>query len=968
LAVLTHELGVLYQADRSSTPAPLAPVTWQYTDYVHRQAAMVSSPEGEPLWTYWQRQLAGALPVLNLPTDRPRPPVQTYQGASHPFRLDKQLTGQLKAFAKAKGITLYMTLLAAFQVLLSRYTGQDQILVGSPTAGRNWAELSEIVGYFVNPVVLRADLSGDPSFEAFLGQVRQTVLDALEHQDYPFALLVERLQPVRDLSRSPLFQVMFALQTAPVVADEGLTAFALGEPGAQMHLGELLVESVALEQRVAQFDLSLVMAEEDGGLVASLEYNTDLFDAATMRRMAGHFQTLLGGILAHPEQRLSVLPLLTEAERHQLLVEWNSTQADYPRDVCIHQLFEAQAERTPDAVAAVFAEKRLTYGELNSRANQLAHHLRTLGVGPEIRVGICMERSLEMVVGLLGILKVGGAYVPLDPAYPKERLAFMLEDAQVPALLTQQRLVERLPEHGARIVSLDSGWEAIAQQSSENPVSGATADTLAYMIYTSGSTGKPKGVKIPHAGLVNLVTWHQRAYGVTPADRATQLAGPAFDASVWELWPYLTAGASIHIPDEEICASASHLSKWLAAEAISICFLPTPMVEGVLAEKGSRDLPLRALLTGGDKLQRGPRKPLPFSLVNHYGPTENTVVTTCAPVPTIQETATPPPIGHPIANTQIYLLDRHLQPVPIGVPGDLYVGGVGLARGYLNRADLTAAQFIPNAFSDTPGARLYKTGDLVRYLPDGNLEFLGRIDHQVKIRGFRVELGEIEAVLGQHPAVREVVVIAREDVAGDKRLVAYLVATQQPSPSQHELRNFLKEKLPDYMVPAAFMWLDALPLTPNGKVDRPALPTPDRAGSNVDGAFVGPRTPVEQALAGVWAELLGVERVSIHDNFFELGGHSLLATRLLSRLRDAFQVELPLRRLFADPTIAGLACAIEGSDIPLNRGGSGRVQASPRGDKSLDQLLTELEHLSDDEVLALLAPANPQRQSSDNRR
>jgi amino acid adenylation domain-containing protein len=570
-----------------------------------------------------------------------------------------------------------------------------------------------------------------------------------------------------------------------------------------------------------------------------------------------------------------------------------------------------------------------------------------------------MERSLEMVLGLLGILKSGGAYVPLDPAYPKERLAFMLEDAQVPVLLTQHWLVEGLPEHAAHMVCLDSEWETMAQQSDGNPVSGAMADNLAYMIYTSGSTGRPKGVMIPHSGLLNLAAWHQRVYGVTPADRATQLAAPAFDASVWELWPYLTAGASIQIPPEEVCASPSTLLQWLAVKAISLCFLPTPLAEAVIEEWGARDLALRALLTGGDTLHRGPRQALPYSLVNHYGPTENTVVTTCAPATTTHESPVPPPIGRPISNTQIYLLDRQMRPVPIGVPGEVCIGGAGLARGYLNQPELTAEKFIPHPFSATRGARLYGTGDLARYLPDGNLEFLGRIDQQVKIRGFRIELGEIEAVLRQHPAAREVVVIAREDVAGDKRLVAYLVATQLPPPSPHELRTFLQQKLPDYMVPSAFMVLDALPLTPHGKVDRRALPTPDRAGSTIDGSFVAPRTPAEEVLAGIWAQVLRVERVGIQDNFFELGGHSLLATQLLSRLRDAFQVELPLHRLFAAPTIAGLACAIEEHDSPRHQVGSDRVRSIPRGEKSLDHLLMELEQLSDAEVLALLDPATP---------
>jgi amino acid adenylation domain-containing protein len=605
----------------------------------------------------------------------------------------------------------------------------------------------------------------------------------------------------------------------------------------------------------------------------------------------------------------SNLPLLTPAERMTLLVEWNDTQASYHQDLCIHQLFEAQVERSPDAIAVVFKEKQLTYRELNARANCLAHYLRVVGVGPEVLVGICTQRSLEMVVGLLGILKSGGAYLPLDPGYPLERLAFMLEDAQVPVLLTTEHLVEGLPTTWTQVISLDSDWESIAQNSEQNPTQTTTSDNLAYVIYTSGSTGRPKGAEIQHRGLVNLVTWHQRLYNVTPQDRATQLAGPAFDASAWELWPYLTAGASIHILDEETRLSGSSLLEFLVESAITICFLPTPLAQAMLAEQWPQDLALRALLTGGDKLHRVSQKALPFCLVNHYGPTENTVVTTWALVAAGIETDAAPPIGRPIANTQIYLLDSDLQLVPIGVTGELHIGGDGLARGYLNRPELTSEKFIPNSFSDSPGDRLYKTGDLARYLPDGNIEFLGRIDHQVKIRGFRIELGEIETVLCQHPAVREAVVLAREDEPGDKRLVAYIVTGQKSTPKS-ELSRFLEEHLPDHMVPQAFVMLDTLPMTANGKVDRRALGAPDPARAELL-TYVAPRTPVESVLAEIWTQVLGVKQVGIHDNFFELGGHSITAGQLVSRLGESFCVELSLDSFFEVSTIAELAVVIE---------------------------------------------------------
>ncbi len=602
------------------------------------------------------------------------------------------------------------------------------------------------------------------------------------------------------------------------------------------------------------------------------------------------------------------LPLLTEAERLTLLVEWNDTQASYPKNLCIHQLFEAQVERSPEAIAVVCEEQQLTYRQLWARANQLAHYLRALGVGPEVVVAICTPRSVEMVVGLLGILKAGGAYLPLDPEYPVERLALMLEDAVVPVLLTLEHLVEGLPTTWAQVISLDSDWESIAQHSEANPPQSTTPDNLAYVIYTSGSTGRPKGVEIQHRGLVNLVNWHQRVYNVMPIDRATQLAAPAFDASVWELWPYLTLGASIHILRAQTrSVSPSKLWEWLAQSAITICFLPTPLAEAMLAIEWPQDLALRALLTGGDKLHRVPQKALPFCFVNHYGPSENTVVTTWAPVALGISTDAPPPIGRPIANTQIYLLDANLQLVPIGIPGELHIGGDSLARGYRNRPELTNEKFIPNPFSGSPGDRLYKTGDLARYLPDGNIEFLGRVDDQVKIRGFRIELGEIETVLGQHPLVRQAVVLAQEDEPGDKRLVAYIVTEQKSRPAPGELSRFLEGQLPDYMVPKAFVMLDALPMTVNGKVDRRALPSPKALHPELAAAYVTPQTEVEQNIAAVWQEVLNLEKLGIHDNFFDLGAHSIHMGQVNGKLRDLFNKDLSIIEMFKYPTINSLA-------------------------------------------------------------
>ncbi|MDT5270421.1 MAG: hypothetical protein QOH49_2607, partial [Acidobacteriota bacterium] len=908
LAVVMQELGILYEAEQTGTAAVLAPVALRYCDYARRQAETLASERGKLLQDYWREQLAGELPALNLPYDYSRPAMQTFRGASEELYLDGELSAALKALGRSNGATLYMTLLAAFQVLLHRYTGQEDLLVGTVTAGRGRAEWAGLVGYFVNPLTLRADLSTDESFESFLRQSRRTALSAFEHQDYPFAALVEDLQPERDLSRSPIFQVMFVLQRAHLLDKPGLASFALGRAGASVPMADLTVESVAPTQQVAQYDLVMMMAEDGEGLAASLQYNADLFRPETMARMLGHFRELLASIVREPARRVSTLNILPPAERRQLLSAWNETGSPGPQ-VCVHRMFEVQAEKTPDALAVVSGTERLTYRELNERADLLAAHLRGMGVGPEALVGVCLERSAKMALAVLAVLKAGGAYVPLDPSHPAERLRLTLEDSGARALLTRRGLAEMFEGLDAHAVCLDSDWETVSAAAVPAGAVEVTGENLAYMIYTSGSTGVPKGVAVRHAGLSNLVNWHQLAYGVTSGDRATLLAGPAFDASVWELWPYLTAGASMHVPEEATRASAPDLLKWLAAEGVTVSFLPTALAEAVLAEPMPADLALRVLLTGGDKLHQPPREGLPFTFVNHYGPTEYTVVATRAAVAAGSEGVGAPPIGRPIVNTRVYLLDARLQVVPVGVAGELYIGGDGLARGYHARPDLTAERFIPDAFSGEAGARLYRTGDLARYLPDGQLEFLSRVDNQVKIRGFRVELGEIEAALGRYPSMLHAVVLAREESAGDKRLVAYVVTEGGQVVTADELRGFLKELLPEYMVPSAFVRLEALPLTPNGKVDRKALPEPDRSAVDVEAA--APGNPVKEILAGIWAQILKTERVNVADNFFDLGGHSLLATQVVSRVREYFHVELPVRALFESPTVAGLAAEVE---------------------------------------------------------
>lgn len=902
LGVLFHELAVLYEAFAGGQPAALPELSIQYADFAHWQRQWLQGAVLEQQLTYWKQRLGNSPPVLELPTDRARPARQTYRGTSQSLRLPSTLSEALKALSRQEGVTLFMTLLAAFQVLLARYTGQEDILVGSPIANRTRAEIKGLIGFFVNRLVLRTDLSGNPSFRELLQRVREVCLEAYVHPDLPFERLVEELQPERDPSHSPLFQVFFTLLN-----------FTDDRPA----LSTLILSPVEVGSETATFDLTLSIVERADSLTATLNYNTDLFDTPTIARMLGHLQTLLVGAVANPGQSILTLPLLTQAERHQLLVEWNKNQSEYPQE-CIHEVFEAQVDRTPENVAVVFADEQLTYRELNCRANQLAHRLRALGVGPEVLVGISMEYCPELVIGILGILKAGGACVPLDPTYPPERLAFLLADTRVPVLLTQRRLLGKLPKHSACVVCIDVGAEIFAQESTEPLVSGVTNENLAFVFYTSGSTGAPKGVMLPHRGRYTRQSSTQPVYQLTPDDQHLLKAPIGFSLLLREvLWPLL-AGARLIIAQPGERQDSAYLVKLIADHKIAIIHLVPSQLHMLLEEEGLKTCAcLKYIVCTGEpvsaELQERFFARLPAELSGYYGCTE-------APSATVwhyqrEDTRRLVTIGRPNTNKQIYLLNSELQPVPVGVPGEVYIGGKGLARGYLNRPGLTAEKFIPNPFRPEPGARLYRTGDRARYLSDGTLEFRGRLDQQVKIRGFRVELGEIEAVLSRHPVVRECVVLAREDGPGGKWLVAYVVVSREQGVTLSGLRSFLRERLPDYMVPAVFVLLDVLPLTPNGKVDRRALPAPEGGRSELERAFVAPCTPVEVELAEIWAEVLGLKRVGVHDNFFELGGDSLSATRVISRVRDALQVEVSLRGLFEQPTIAELAMLISQNEM-----------------------------------------------------
>jgi natural product biosynthesis luciferase-like monooxygenase protein len=1278
LAVLLDELRYLYPAERRGTRHILEPLRLNYTDFVRWQSEMLASQEGERLWSYWKTQLAGDLPLLNLPTDRPRPPMQTYRGASHPFKLGAQLTHDLKQLGRSHGATLFMTLLAGFQTLLYRYTGQEDLLVGSLTAGRDSAGSAGVVGYFVNPVVLRADLSGLPTFAAFLDRVRQTVLAAFDHQHYPFPLLVERLQPVRDAARSPIFQVMFILQKAYLLDADGLASLAVGESGARVVLGELPMESVMVKQQAAQFDLTLVMAEVDGYLSASIQYNTDLFDATTMVRMAGHYQTLLKGIVAEPDHQISTLPWLTAAERYSLLVEWNNTRTDYPAGLCIHHLFENRARANPDWIVAIHENEQLSFQGLSRRANQLAHYLRGLGVGPQVLVGICVERSLDMLVGLLAVLKAGGAYVPLDPAYPKDRLEFVITDAGMPVVVTQRHLLQHLPPAEAKLVCLDS--DAYLSQGEDGPASAVVSDNAAYVIYTSGSTGKPKGVMVSHRNVVNFFRGMDKKVDCHERDTMLALTSISFDISVLELFWTMVRGAKVVLLAEQALAVASRsaippriekkldfslfyfassdsqntedryrllfegakfadthdfeavwtperhfhafgglfpnpsvMSAALAAvtervqiragsvvlplhhpiriaeewslvdnissgrvgvafasgwhaddfvfspsnyadrkevtfqgvelvkslwrgepakvlggagNEIEVKIFPTPVqaelpvwitaagnpetfikagelganvlthllgqtIEEVaervrlyrkaLAEHGhdplsgrvtlmmhtfidkdlnavrekvripftnylkssiglisnmvkSLNLPLdlksmnekdmddllafafaryfetsalfgtpetcslmierlkavgvdevaclidfgvdvdsvlsslryldevreqsysqkgnqigeidyslpaqaarhcptlmqctpsmirmlaadanilkelgslKMLMLGGEALPPSlvsqVREGLPAAIMNMYGPTETTIWSS---VHRIEQTDHTISIGQPIANTQIYILDRHFQPLPVGLAGELHIAGLGLALGYFDHPDLTGLRFIPNLFGREPGARLYKTGDLARYREGGSIEFLGRMDQQVKVRGYRIELEEIEAVLNEHHGVTDAVVTVREDVPGDKRLAAYLVPARPWSGDGEEIEAYLRQKLPDYMIPSSFVTLDKLPLTSNGKVDRKELPAVEVARKRLGAEYIQPKGELEELIAGIWRQAMKVDKIGREDNFFDLGGHSLLLAQVHEQLCQALGRSLPLVKMLEYPTVSSLA-------------------------------------------------------------
>lgn len=920
IGVFLQELATLYAAFSTNQPSGLPELSIQYADFAVWQRDRLQGELLETQLNYWKQQLSGELPVLQLPTDSPRPNVNTFTGAKQYFTFLKTLTDELNQLSQQEDATLFMTLLTAFNILLYHYTEQEDILIGSPIANRNRAELEGMLGLFVNTLVLRNNLSGNPSFRELLHRVREVTLNAYAHQDLPFEMLVEELQPERDLSRNPLYEVMFVLQNTPtsVQSVSGLT-----------------LRTLQFDSGTAQLDIFLSMSESQEGLTGFLEYNTDIFEDATITRFINNFQALLERIVANPEQCISELSPLSPQEQEQLLFECNQTSADYPQDTSLHQLFEQQVELYPDALALISETEQLTYRQLNQRVNQLAHYLQKQGVTEETLVAICLERSIEMIVGILAVLKAGGAYIPLDPSYPVERLGFMLSDSQAEVLITKQEILEKLPASCAKTVCLDIHFNEIARESQENFISSSKADNLAYIIYTSGSTGTPKGVLGTHRGTVNGLHWLWKTYPFTKEEVCCQKTAISFVDSVWEIFAPLLQGIPTVIIPDAVVLDPQLFIETLADHKVTRIVLVPSLLRLLLDSYSylTKNLShLKLWITSGEALSvdlaQTFQKLMPEAkLINLYGSSEVSANVTYYDTSLLPKQATSIPIGRPIDNTQIYVFNRHLQLTSIGVVGELYIGGDGLARGYLHRTELTQERFIDNPF--VPRTKLYKTGDLVRYLNDGNLEYFGRYDDQVKIRGFRVELGEIAEAIAQHKDVRESVVIVQNDDQDSKRLIAYVVTDKQDIVSQ--LLPDLQQKLPNYMIPSGFVVLDSLPLTPNGKVDKRSLSSDNLIKPNATKSFVAPRNLTELSLVKTWENLLNTSPIGVTDNFFDLGGHSFLAVRLMAQIHDRFGHNLPLSTLFKNPTIEKLATILK--EPVRENSNSHLVAIQPNGSK-----------------------------------
>jgi amino acid adenylation domain-containing protein len=894
-AILFRELDELYGALQAGRQPVLAPLPIQYADFASWQREQLTGSQYAELVDYWTARLAGAPERLDLPFDRPRPSAQSYGGKLQEFTIGSELADPLRDLARRQGASMFMLLMAAFKVLLHRYTGVEDLVVGAPASGRHYEETSNLLGFFSNTLTLRTDLSGDPTFAELLGSVKAATLEAQIYQELPFEKLVEALNPERSQSHSPVVQVLLGYDVAPAEPPRigGRPLEQLPVPGWEW----------------SRLDLSIILREVSGGaLRAQLEYTTDLFDASTIERLIGHYTTLLEGVVRDPQQRLSELPLLTDEERRLMLVEWNDT--DHPYDCrCVHELVAEQVARTPDEIAVVDASQRLTYGQLQTRANQLAHELIDAGVEPDSLVGICMDRSADLLVSMLAVLQTGAAYVPIDPTFPPQRQEFMLADAKAPVLITQERFLGVIDPRGASVICVDRDWSRIEHRPGDPVGIAVDPEKRAYIIYTSGSTGQPKGVQTIHRSVANLLAYMREVPGLTERDVVANVATQAVDLPVPDFYLTLMVGARLVVIPREATMDGVDLADWLARSGATF-MQATATTWQLLVDAGWKGSSALKILAGGEALPRAladELRPRGASLWNVYGPTETTVWSS---VLELEPGEGSPPIGGPMWNTTFYVLDSNRQPLPIGIPGELYIGGDGLAPGYLDRPELTAEKFVADPFAGGEGARLYRTGDLVRWRENGTLEYLGRVDLQVKLRGFRIELEEIEAVLDTHPDIAGAAAVVREDVPGDQRIVAYVVPVEGRTVEVDELRRLCKTKLAPYMVPSTFVQLDAFPTTPNRKLDRRALPAPDGLRPDLARSYVAPDTPVEETMASIWREVLGVDRVGIDDDFFDLGGHSLLAVKMLARVQESFGLDLYLGTVFEHSTVRELAIAV----------------------------------------------------------
>jgi amino acid adenylation domain-containing protein len=900
--ILRKEICTIYTDFYQGKECSLPPLPIQYADYSAWQRETLTQEFIDQQVGYWQEKLADIPPLLELPTDYPRPPVPSQKGSIERFTISSDLTKKIKHLTQQNSATLYMTFLGAFSTLLYRYSGQSDVVIGSPLTNRNKQEFEPLIGFFVNTIVLRTIFQENPTFNQLLNQVKQTCLEAYGHQDVPFEFLVEALKVNRDLSYSPIFQVMFAMQNYPQQT---------------WKLPDLTLSSLTFEAGSAKFDLIFYLTEAENELYVAWEYNTDIFTSHTIKRMLSHFQVLLEEIVANPQVNVCNLPLLKEEEKKQILVDWNNNKVINFKEQCVHQLFEEQVIKTPEDIAVVFGEEKLTYQELNEKANQLANYLRKLGVKPDVLVGFCLERSLDMIVGVLGILKAGGAYVPIDLNYPSDRISYMLENSQVPILLTQSHLQESIPSFTGKKICLDINWQDINLESKNNLINETTLDHLIYVIYTSGSTGQPKGVLLTHYSISNLVQWQIKTTTVALNVKTLQFSPISFDVSCQEIFSTLCYGGTLVLISEEQRKDFNTLPDFLEKQGVERLFIPFVGLQifTEIANLNQNLLPnLKEIITAGEQLKLSASIRSFFGRLNHctlhnqYGPSESHVVTAFTLPKNLENCSYLAPIGFPIDNTQIYILDTYLKPVPIGVIGELYIGGKVIAKGYLKRDDLTQERFIPNPFSE---GKLYKTGDLCRYLADGNIQYIGRIDNQVKIRGFRIELGEIEATLNKYEPIQETVVITTENQKKEKSIVAYYITHHQVTITPQNIKEFLKEKLPEYMIPSVFIPLEKFPLSPNGKVDRKALPKPDDYRVESSNEMVLPRNETEEKIAKIWHDILDLEKVGIHDNFFDVGGNSVLSIQTVARISKIFDITFALKDLFKMPTIAELAQRVE---------------------------------------------------------